>query len=190
MQRARPRPRPRIRRGHLYDAVAALIRAGTGWVFAGHGLALRGREAPVAEHLSVLGPGTAALVAAVVPVLLVWFSLAFAVGLLTWLTGPVLGAGAVLGALATDAPGLAPFSSWATTMLVTAVCVLMAVHSGRWSWDHLALSPRGRGWRRRRGGGPLGTEEKDPAVSPRLPEHAPPLLYPVGQAALRRPYRL
>lgn len=190
MQRARPHPRPRICRGRLYDVVAALVRVGVGWMFAEYGLALRDREAAVAEHLAATGLGALSPAAAVLPALLVSLSIAFAVGLLTWLTGPLLAAAAVLGALTADVPGLAPFSSWGTTSLVTAVCVLMAVSGGRWSWDHLVLSPRTRvrhrGHRRR----PSGAHGKGGGVSPRLPEHAPPLLYPVEQAALRRPYRL
>ncbi|WP_150253051.1 DoxX family protein [Nocardiopsis deserti] len=190
MQRARPYPRPRISRRRLHDVAAALVRVGVGWMFTEYGLALRDREAAVAEHLAAAGLGALSPAAGALPALLVALSIAFAVGLLTWLTGPLLAAAAVLGALAAGAPDLAPFSSWGTTSLVTAVCVLMAVSGGRWSWDHLVLSPRVNVRHRKHRRRPSGIRGKDGGVSPRLPEHAPPLLYPVEQAVLRRPYRL
>ncbi|WP_159942738.1 MULTISPECIES: DoxX family protein [unclassified Nocardiopsis] len=192
MQRAKPRPGPvlRISRGRLYDIVATCVRGGTGWAFAEYGLTLRGREASVGEHLLASGLGALAPFAFAVPALLVSLSLAFAVGLLTWLTGPLLGAAAVLGALAAGSPAQAPFSSWTTTLLVTAVCLLMAVSGGRWSWDHLVLSPGAAVRHRRPRRTRPGRNRRNTADSPRRPEHAPPLLYPVGQAALRRPYRL
>jgi hypothetical protein len=190
MQRARPYPRPRICREHLHDAVAALVRAGVGWMFAEYGLALRDREAAVAEHLAAAGLGVLSPAATALPALLVSLSIAFAVGLLTWLTGSLLAVAAVLGTLTAGAPDLAPFSSWGTTSLVSAVCVLMAVSGGRWSWDHLVLSSRVGVRHRKHRRHASGAHGKGGGVSHRLPEHAPPLLYPVGQAALRRPYRL
>ncbi|WDZ89464.1 DoxX family protein [Nocardiopsis sp. HUAS JQ3] len=190
MQRARPYPRPRISRGRLYDVVAALVRVGVGWMFTEYGLALRGREAAVAEHLDAAGLGVLSPIAGTLPALLVALSIAFAVGLLTWLTGPLLAVAAVLGALTAGSPDLAPISSWGTTSLVTAVCVLMAVSGGRWSWDHLVLSPRVGVRHRKHRRQPPATRGRDGGVSSRLPEHAPPLLYPVEQAVLRRPYRL
>ncbi|XKK40668.1 DoxX family protein [Nocardiopsis sp. ARC36] len=190
MQRAKPYPRPRIPRGRLYDVVAALTRVGVGGMFAEYGLALRGREEAVAEHLSASGMPGVSFGAQIVPALLVSLSLAFAVGLLTWLTGPALAGAAVLGTLTAGSPDLSPFSSWATTSLVTAVCLLMAVSAGRWSWDYLVLAPKAVGRRRGHDRKHPVTPRKSTADSPRRPEHAPPLLYPVGQAALRRPYRL
>ncbi|WP_026122785.1 DoxX family protein [Nocardiopsis halotolerans] len=190
MQRARPYPRPRISRDRLHDVVAALVRIGVGWMFVGYGFTLRGREDSVAEQLSATGLGALSFTAAALPALLVSLSLAFAVGLLTWLTGPLLAAAALLGALTAGAPELAPLPSWGTTALVTAVCVLMAVNGGRWSWDHLVLSPRISVRHRRHRHRTSGERGGRPAVSRRRPEHAPPLLYPVGQAALRRSYRL
>lgn len=190
MQRATPYPRPRIPRGRLYDVVATLTRVGVGGMFAEYGLALRGREAAVADQLSASGVPAATLGALVLPAVLVSLSLAFAVGLLTWFTGPALAVAAVLGTLTAGSPHLAPFSSWATTALVTAVCVLMAVSAGRWSWDYLVLAPRLPDRPRPPDRKPPVTPRKAAADSARRPEHAPPLLYPVGQAALRRPYRL
>lgn len=186
MQRAERSLRPRLSRERLYDVVTALTRLCVGWMFAGYGTALRGREDAVAEHLLAAGLGAPSSIAVASPIVLVAFSLAFAVGLLTWLTGPVLAAAAVVGALA--AGPLAPFPSWEVTALVSAVCVLMALNAGRCSWDHLVLSPQAP--RRKRRHPPHGPRGRSPAFSARLPEHAPPLLYPGEQAALRRPYRL
>nr|WP_316042342.1 hypothetical protein [Nocardiopsis sp. CNR-923] len=127
------------------------------------------------------------------PALLVALSVAFAVGLLTWLTGPLLAGAAILAAFAIGGggpPDLTPLGSWPTTALVTAVCVLMAVRGGRWSWDYLVLSS---GPVVQRPGTVRAAEPATasaPAFSRRLPEHAPPLLYPVGEAAFRRPSRL
>ena len=195
MQRSTPhrRRRPgvlRMFRGRLYDVVSTVTRVGVGAMFAEYGLALRGRGPLVAERLSESGVPAAALVAALLPAVLVALSISFAVGLLTWLAGPLLAAAAVAGALAAGAQEAAPFGSWAATGLVTAVCVLMAVGGGRWSWDYLVLAPRV----------PRPAHPPRPASgavsvtagtdSARRPEHAPPLLYPVGEAALRRPYRL
>ncbi len=159
-------------------------------MFAEYGLALRGREAVVAERLSDAGMPIAAFAAPLVPALLVALSVAFAVGLLTWLTGPLLALSAVVGALTAGAAHLSPFGSWGATALVTAVCVLMAAGGGRWSWDYLVLTPRPAAARPVRRRVPSSAQEKAPAISHRRPEHAPPLLYPVEQAALRRPYRL
>ncbi|MFL1380845.1 MULTISPECIES: DoxX family protein [unclassified Nocardiopsis] len=192
-RRPGPRSRVRLRRRGLYDIGAALTRIGVGWVFADHGLALRGQEARLAAHLAESGTPLPALAVHLLPALVVATSLSFAVGLLTWLAGPLLALCAVLGTLSPAAPGLSPFDSWPVTVLVTAVCLLMAVNGGRWSWDHLVLAPesaerpeRRRSTRPR----PDRTEGKPPAISTRRPEHAPPLLYPVGQAAVRRPYQL
>ncbi|CAL9565587.1 hypothetical protein SUDANB121_04750 [Nocardiopsis dassonvillei] len=192
-RRPRPRPRVRLRRRGLYDVGAALTRVGVGWVFADHGLALRGQEARLAAHLTEAGTPLPALGVHILPALMVATSLSFAVGLLTWLAGPLLALCAVLGALAPAAPELSPFDSWPVTALVTAVCLLMAVNGGRWSWDHLVLAPEPAERSRRPGSPrlrPEYTEGKPPAISARRPEHAPPLLYPVGQAAVRRPYQM
>nr|WP_026119602.1 hypothetical protein [Nocardiopsis ganjiahuensis] len=184
------RAKPSILRGRLHDVVSAATRVGVGWVFAEYGLALRGRETAVAERLSDAGMPAAAFAAPLLPALLVALSVSFAVGLLTWLTGPLLALSAVVGTLTAGAAHLSPFGSWGATALVTAVCVLMAVGGGRWSWDYLVLSPRPVVPRPARRRAPSTTQGKAPAISPRRPEHAPPLLYPVEQAALRRPYRL
>ncbi|MFE3460577.1 DoxX family protein [Nocardiopsis aegyptia] len=195
MQRSTPyaRPRPGVRRmirGRLYDVVSTVTRVGVGAMFAEYGLALRGRGPLVAERLSEWGVPAAALVAALLPAVLVALSISFAVGLLTWLAGPLLAAAAVVGALTAGTQEAAPFGSWAATALVTAVCVLMAVGGGRWSWDYLVLAPRvppSAPPPRRNPGAAPGSDRADSA---RRPEHAPPLLYPVGEAALRRPFRL
>ncbi|MDE3722661.1 DoxX family protein [Nocardiopsis sp. N85] len=192
-RRPRPRPRVRLRRRGLYDIGAALTRVGVGWVFADHGLALRGRESPLATHLTEAGTPLPGFLVPLLPALIVAASLSFAVGLLTWTAGPLLALCALLGALAPGSPNLSPFDSLPVTVLVTAVCLLMAVNGGRWSWDHLVLAPEAPerpehlGRRRRH---PNVTSGKPPAISTRRPEHAPPLLYPVGQAAVRRPYQL
>ncbi|MBR8740322.1 DoxX family protein [Nocardiopsis sp. MG754419] len=189
--RGRAAPRgPRIARGRLYDVVAAGTRVGVGWVFAEYGLALRGREGLVAERLSDAGLAPLSLLTPIVPALLVAFSVSFAVGLLTWLTGPLLALSAVVGTLGAGTEHLSPFDSWGATALVTAVCALMAVAGGRWSWDYLVLGTGVPSSRRVGGRAASATRGKAPAISHRRPEHAPPLLYPVGQAALRRPYRL
>lgn len=177
-------------RGRLYDVISAATRVGVGWVFAEYGLALRGREPLVAEHLSDAGMPVAAFAAPLVPALLVALSVSFAVGLLTWLTGPLLALSAMVGTLTAGAEHLSPFGSWGATALVTAVCVLMAAGGGRWSWDYLVLSPRPCAPRPVRRRVPSTTQGKAATISPRRPEHAPPLLYPVEQAAPRRPYRL
>lgn len=190
--RAAPKRRsaPPFLHGRLYDVIAAATRVGVGWVFAEYGLALRGRVDLVADRLSDSGMPAAGLVAPVVPALLVALAVSFAVGLLTWLTGPLLALSAVVGTLTTTAADPSPFGSWGATALVTAVCVLMAVGGGRWSWDYLVLSPRLRGSRPVRLRARSMARGKAPAISPRRPEHAPPLLYPVEQAAPRRPNRL
>ncbi|WP_184365622.1 DoxX family protein [Nocardiopsis metallicus] len=182
--------KPSILRGRLYDVISAATRVGVGWVFAEYGLALRGQEDLVAERLSDAGMPVAAFAAPLAPALLVALSVAFAVGLLTWLTGPLLALSAVVGTLTVGAAHLSPFDSWGATALVTAVCVLMAVGGGRWSWDYLVLSPRPLVPRPVRRRAPSTARGKAPAISPRRPEHAPPLLYPVEQAAQQRPYRL
>ncbi|WP_049565763.1 DoxX family protein [Nocardiopsis sp. SBT366] len=191
---ARPAPKrrtaPPFLRGRLYDVIAAGTRVGVGWVFAEYGLALRGGEDVVAERLSGAGTPAASLVAPVLPAVLVALAVAFAVGLLTWLTGPLLALAAVAGTFAATAADPSPFGSWGATALVTAVCVLMAVGGGRWSWDHLVLSPRSRVSHQVRRRTPSIARGKASAFSPRRPEHAPPLLYPVEQAAPRRPNRL
>ena len=188
--RPRPRTRHRLTRGRLYDIVSAATRVGVGWVFAEYGLALRGREARVTERLADAGMPIATFVAPLVPVLLVALSIAFAVGLLTWLSGPLLALAAVVGTLAAGAGHLPPFGSWGATVLVATVCVLLSVGGGRWSWDYLVLAPRPPARRSARYRSPTTTGGKAPTISHRRPEHAPPLLYPVEQAALRRPYRL
>lgn len=194
MQRSTPYPRPRrgvlrMLRGRLYDVVSTVTRVGVGAMFADYGLALRSRGPLVAERLSESGVPAAALVAALLPAVLVALSISFAVGLLTWLAGPLLGAAAVLGTLAAGAQQAAPFGSWAATGLVTAVCVLMAVGGGRWSWDYLVLAPRVPPSPAPARPAPQTGPVSDSTDSARRPEHAPPLLYPVGEAALRRPYR-
>ena len=205
MQQSRHRPAPPPRaprrraaargtlgfRGHGYDVIAAGTRVGVGWMFTEYGLALRGREGPLAEGLLGSKPPLIAFVAPVVlPALIVALSISFAVGLLTWTAGPLLALAAIVATVTTGAEHPPPFDSWGATSLVTVVCLLMAVAGGRWSWDYLILgigapiSPR-RGRR-----ATSAARGKVPTISRRRPEHAPPLLYPVGQAALRRPYRL
>ncbi|WP_017597862.1 DoxX family protein [Nocardiopsis lucentensis] len=192
------RSRPRVRRGNLYDVVAALTRVGAGWMFAEHGLDLRGRTGEVSARLPDPGSTVAGALAPALPALLIGLSIAFAVGLLTWLSGPLLAAVALVGALTAQSGGAdpSPFGSWPTTALVTAVCVLMAVRGGRWSWDHLILTPATvdpsrSGARTRAPSREAAPARHDaPPFSPRRPEHAPPLLYPVGEAALGRPSRL
>lgn len=191
MQQGRPRPSPPPwARGRLYDVAAAVTRVGVGWVFAEFGLSLRGREHLVAERLSDSGLAPLAFFAPLTPALLVAFSVSFAVGLLTWLTGPALALAALVGTLGAGTDHLSPFGSWGATALVTAVCVLMAMAGGRWSWDHLVLGVRTPGPLRGGGRTTSTVGGKAPAISHRRPEHAPPLLYPVEQAALRRPYRM
>ncbi|MGW9557149.1 DoxX family protein [Nocardiopsis sp. NPDC055551] len=191
MQQGRPRPSPPPwARGRLYDVAAAVTRVGVGWLFTEFGLSLRGREHLVAERLSDSGLTPLAFFAPLVPALLVAFSVAFAVGLLTWLTGPALALAAVVGTLGAGTEHLSPFDSWGATALVTAVCVLMAMSGGRWSWDHLVLGAGTSAPRPGAGGTTSTARGKAPAISHRRPEHAPPLLYPVEQAALRRPYRM
>lgn len=210
MQQGRPRPAPppRARRkrrpalgtrlpnaphvppGRLYDVAAAVTRVGVGWVFAEFGLALRGREHLIAERLSDSGLTPLTFLTPLVPALLVAFSVSFAVGLLTRLTGPALALAAVVGTLGAGTDHLSPFGSWGSTALVTAVCLLMAMAGGRWSWDYLVLGVRGSASPRSEGRPVSTTSRKAPTISHRRPEHAPPLLYPVEQAALRRPYRL
>lgn len=190
MQATRPRRRPPVLRGEgrLYDAAALLARIGVGWMFAEYALDLRGREDAIVAEASGTSLVFLGSLAPALPALFVALAIAFGVGLLTWLAGPLLAGITVLGRALVDAPGLAPFTSWGTVVLVAAVCLLMAASCGRWSWDHLVLAPPspppGRHGRR----SPHRT--KTPTVSPRRPEHAPPLLYPVEQAALRRPPRL
>lgn len=189
--RSRRRPPPLLRgRGRLYDAIALLVRAGIGWMFVGYALGLRGRESEIAAEVSGTPWSLLGVVAPVVPALFVGLAIAFGVGLLTWLTGPLLAGVTVLGGALANNPELAPFSTWTTIVLVAAACSLMATRCGRWSWDHLVLAPHpplpGRGRHRSTLPGPA----KASTVSSRRPEHAPPLLYPGGQAALRRPYRL
>ncbi|WP_116247289.1 DoxX family protein [Nocardiopsis sp. FIRDI 009] len=192
------RSRPRSCRRNLYDVVAALARVGVGWMFVEHGLDMRGRTGEVSAPLPDPGSTIAGALVGALPALLVGLSIAFAVGLLTWLTGPLLATVALVGALAVESGGTdpSPFASWPTTMLVTAVCVLMAVGGGRWSWDHLVLAPAtvrpSRSGERSRDAAPEGAPAHRgvPSFSPRRPEHAPPLLYPVGEAALGRPSRL
>ena len=190
MRRPRTRTKPRIFRGRLYDVISAATRVGVGWAFAEYGLALRGREPVVAEHLAETGMPVADFAAPLIPALMVALSISFAVGLLTWLTGPLLAVSALIGTLAAGAEHLSPFGSWGATVLVTAVCILMAVGGGRWSWDYLVLAPRPPAPRPVRHRTPTTTRRKAHPISHRRPEHAPPLLYPVDQAALRRPYRL
>ncbi|KOX15301.1 hypothetical protein [Nocardiopsis sp. NRRL B-16309] len=195
MQRSTPYPRPRpgvlrMLRGRLYDVVSTVTRVGVGAMFAEYGLALRGRGPLVAEHLAASGVPAAALVAALLPAVLVALSISFAVGLLTWMVGPLLASAAVVGALAAGTQEAAPFGSWAATGLVTAVCVLMAVGGGRWSWDYLVLAPRVPRPASAPRPAPGAVSVADRADSARRPEHAPPLLYPVGEAALRRPHQL
>ena len=192
-QRPHPRPRIRLRRRGLYDIGAVLTRVGVGWVFADHGLALRGQESRLTAHLAESGTFLSALLHHLLPTLVIAASLSFAVGLLTWPTGSLLAVCAVSGALAPAAPGPSPFDSWPLTALVTAVCLLMAVNGGRWSWDHLVLAPAPPGHPGHHRAPRPRSERmkgKPPAISTRRPEHAPPLLYPVGQAAARRPYRI
>ncbi|WP_067603401.1 DoxX family protein [Nocardiopsis listeri] len=191
MQQGSPRPSPPLRaRGRLYDVAAAATRVGVGWFFAEFGLSLRGREHLVAERLSDSGLTPLAFFVPLLPALLVAFSVSFAVGLLTWLTGPTLALAAVVGTLGAGTEHLSPFDSWGMTALVTAVCVLMAMSGGRWSWDHLVLGLGTPALRRGEGRTTSTACGKAPAISHRRPEHAPPLLYPVEQAELRRPYRM
>lgn len=177
-------------REHRYDVIAAGTRVGVGWMFAEYGLGLRGRENLVAERLSDSGWSVSAFIAPLVPALLIALSISFAVGLLTWLTGPLLALAAIVATLTVGAEQLPPFGSWGATALVTVVCVLMAVAGGRWSWDYLVLGVGTSGPHRSQGRVTSRRGGEGPPISHRRPEHAPPLLYPVGQAALRRPYRL
>lgn len=189
MPAAHARRRPPILRGQgrLYDAVAALTRTGVGCAFAAHALGLRGREGELSELASGTALAPLGLAAPVLPALLVAASIAFAVGLLTWTSGPLLAVTALLGHLAPVGTEFAPFAGWGTSALAVAVCLLMAAGPGRWSWDHLVLGspprePVRTGQRRR-----PAPRTNTSAVSHRRPEHAPPLLYPVGQAEFRRP---
>lgn len=95
-----------------------------------YGLVLRGREAAVAGCLSAAGISVAAFAAPVLTAFSAAPSAAFTVGLLTRLTGPLLASTAVRGILPAGITDLEPFSARAMAILVTAVCVLMAVSGG------------------------------------------------------------
>lgn len=177
-------------RARWYDAVCALTRVVLGGVFTHHALGLRGRESELGEHMSgsVLAP--LGLLSPALPALLVAVSIAFGVGLLTWVTGPLLAATVLLGHLAPASAEFAPLSGWGTSALVFMVCLFVVAAPGRWSWDHLvpASSPRGRARAGDQRSG--GSRTKARTVFRRRPEHAPPLLYPEGQAEFRRPSEL
>lgn len=193
MQATRPRrlPPPVLRgQGRLYDATALLVRAGICWMFVEYALDLRGREEEIAAEASGTPLALLGVMAPILPTLFIGLAIAFGVGLLTWLTGPLLAGIAVLGGALSDASDLAPFTSWPAIVLVSAVSLLMAAGCGRWSWDHLVLTPPSPPSPRDRRRSTHRRPTKASTVSPRRPEHAPPLLYPVEQAAFRRPYRL
>lgn len=177
-------------RDRWYDAVCALTRAGLGGVFTHHALGLRGRESELGEHMSgsVLAP--LGLLSPALPALLVTVSIAFVVGLLTWVTGPLLATTVLLGQLAPASAELAPFPGWGTSALVFTVCLLIVAAPGRWSWDHLVLASRPRARARAGGRQTDGSRARARTVSRRRPEQAPPLLYPEGQAESRRPAEL
>ncbi|WP_017612551.1 DoxX family protein [Nocardiopsis salina] len=189
MPAAHARRRPPFLRGQgrLYDAVALLTRIGVGWAFTTHALGLRGRESELSELASGTALAPLGSTAPVLPALLVATSIAFAVGLLTWVSGPLLAVAVLLGHLAPDGTGFAPFAAWSTSALVVAVCLLMAAGPGRWSWDHLVLGPPPREPERTGQHDRTAPRPDTSPVSRRRPEHAPPLLYPVGQAEFRRP---
>lgn len=179
-----------VARSRLYDITAAAARVGTGWVFSEHALGMQGGEEPLAAQLSRLGVPRPGLTASVLPYLELACALAFAVGLLTWAVGPLL-AFAAVGGLAAVGPSVhtGPDVSPPVLVLIAAVCLLLSLRPGRWSWDYLVLSSR-PGPRRGRAHSSVARERPSPpAFSPRRPEQAPPLLYPEGQAALRRPSR-
>lgn len=192
MPAARARRRsPVLRgRGRLYDTVCALARVSLGCAFTHYALGLRGRESDLSEHMSGSALAPLGVLSPALPTLLVAVSIAFVVGLLTWVTGPLLAATVLLGHLAPASAELAPFSGWGTSALVLAVCLLIVAAPGRWSWDRLVLAPSPRA-RARTGDRNRGRPQaKDRTVSRCRPEHAPPLLYPVGQAEFRRPSEL
>lgn len=186
-RRRSPVPRGR---GRLYDAACALIRVGLGCAFISYALGVRGRESELGEHMSgsVLAP--LGLLSPALPALLVTVSVAFVMGLLTRVAGPLLASTVLLGHLAPASAELAPFPGWGTSALALAACLLIVAAPGQWSWDRLVLSPpppaRARTGDRHTG----GSRARARTVSRRRPEHAPPLLYPVEQADFRRPSEL
>ncbi|WP_017594336.1 hypothetical protein [Nocardiopsis potens] len=168
-------------RGRLYDAAVLAVRAGAAWVFAGHAV---GR--PLSWPVS---PGAA----------LAWIELAGAVLLAAGVAVPVCGA--VLAALAAAAvpaaagawpdgaaaAALPAGASPAPLALLGAACLLAAVAPGRFCADRAARRSAAAGT----AGAPHATKipsgDRDGPL--RRPEEAPPLPYPEGRAAVRRPSR-
>src|SRR5699024_233689 len=104
--------------------------------------------------------------------------------------GPLSAGTAAFVGSATDTFDLGPFPFWTTTVLVTAVCVPMAAGCGRCWWGHLVSVPHRPPAHRAQHHFLLRRVTKAPIVSLHRHEQALSLLYPVGQAAPRRPYRL
>ena len=177
-------------RGRLYDTACAMARVGLGCAFISYALGLRGRESELGEHMSgsVLAP--LGLLSPALPALLVTVSVAFVMGLLTRVTGPLLASTVLLGHLAPASAELAPFSGWGTNALALAACLLIVAIPGQWSWDRLVLAPPPPARTRIEGRHTGRSRAKDRTVSRRRPDHPPPLLYPGERADSRRPSEL
>ncbi|MBB5435404.1 histidine kinase [Nocardiopsis composta] len=168
-------------RGRLYDAAVLAVRAGAAWVFAGHAV---GR--PLSWPTS---PGA----------VLAWLELAGAALLAAGVAAPVCGA--VLAGLAAAAvpaaagawpagaelAALPSGASPASLALLGAACLLAAVAPGRLCTDRALRRSAAAGT----AGGSRATKIRggDREGSARRPEEAPPLPYPEGRAAVRRPSR-
>lgn len=192
MPAARTRRRAPVLRGpgRLYDAACALIRVGLGCAFTHYALGLRGRENELGEHMSGSALAPLGLLSSALPAVLVAVSIAFAMGLLTRVAGPLLATTVLFGHLAPASAELAPFSGWGSSALVLAVFLLIVTVPGRWSWDRLVPASPPRARARDGDRHPGGSRAKARTVSRRRPEQAPPLLYPVEQAEYRRPSEL
>lgn len=99
-------------RGCLYDAICTLPRVGLGGVLRHHALGLHGE--PERTQQAHVEPGTRPRSPALpaLSTLLVAASVASVVGLLTWLSGPLLAATVPLSHLAPAAAPLVLFSDW------------------------------------------------------------------------------
>ncbi|MFW5417037.1 histidine kinase [Nocardiopsis sp. CNT-189] len=168
-------------RGRLYDAAVLAVRAGAAWVFAGHaaGRPLSWPSSPGAA-LAWLELAGAALLAAGVAVPVCGAVLAALAGAAVPAAAGAWPEGAALASLPAGAPPALP-------ALLAAACLLAAVAPGRLCADRVLRRPAAAGTAGARDATKIPFGDRDGTL--RRPEEAPPLPYPEGRAAVRRPSR-
>ncbi|WP_415840733.1 DoxX family protein, partial [Nocardiopsis rhodophaea] len=154
--------------GPLYGLTVLAVRLAVGWVFAEHAWRARDGGPLTTARLTELGPSAGDLVVAVLPYVELLCAAAFAVGLVTPLSGAMLAAFAA-GALwlSMTAPPHTPALPTASPALLATLmlaCLPPALYPGRWSMDGVmsALTAAQR-----------GISRNQPILTPQIPTRRP-----------------